>query len=214
MARRNRWAGDCRQDCALGCVNGDFLRTLSAQTNGITALAISPDGNTLAVTCQAPHTGGPGRIVKLWDVATDRIRQVLQPGTNVIEMTSPAFAPDGGVLATGEEDSAGEGEFSLWNVATGRLEKTIADPDPQVAVPISPEPLVTFSPDGKSLASVTMNQSVILWDPTTSRRQMCLRAETPPQPGRYAIRFTQQGLLLAHANRLNQVQVDFWNYHR
>jgi WD40 repeat protein len=49
------------------------IRSLPAHTNSIYTVAFSPDGMTLA-------TGSMDQTVKLWDVATGRLRETIIPG--------------------------------------------------------------------------------------------------------------------------------------
>ena len=61
------------------------------QPMGMNAVAVSPDGATLATT---------GRMIKLWDVATGQERPTPRAGHGG-SVESVAFSPDGTTLATG-----------------------------------------------------------------------------------------------------------------
>ena len=66
------------------------------------AVAFSPDDKTLA-------TGDDDNQVRLWDVATGKVR--LFKG-HASEVRTVAFSPDGKTLASG----GGDGTVRLWNV--------------------------------------------------------------------------------------------------
>src|SRR5262249_53522511 len=86
----------------------------------INALALSPDGLTLA-------SAGDDAAVKLWDVAAGRIRATLrraappqfpeeQLWAHEWQVQAVAFSPDGKTLASGSNDRT----VKLWDVATSR----------------------------------------------------------------------------------------------
>jgi eukaryotic-like serine/threonine-protein kinase len=89
------------QDVAVDALSaGVTIETLADHSGPVTALAMAPDGKTLASV-------GEDGTLRLWDVAsgTARTRQV---GPD--EVTSVAYAPDGRQLATGSAD----GTVRVW----------------------------------------------------------------------------------------------------
>ncbi len=144
---------------------GRLLRSFNAPCGQVVALALSPDGRTLA-------SGGFDPLT-LWDVGSGRKLRTLVGGDKVVEALT--FSPDGRTLAgagrlwdvaTGHELRAlngyGGGAFSpdgrtlalidgrtkikLLTVATGEVARTFDGP--QLGVDC-----VAFSPDGTTLAS-------------------------------------------------------------
>jgi serine/threonine protein kinase/WD40 repeat protein len=97
----------------------------------IYAIAISPDGSTLAV-------GGEGKMIQLYDIDTFRKKATFHGHTHAVE--SLDFSPDGKLLA-----SAGGFTVRVWDVAGGIAAAPHIQHSPEVLC-------VRFSPDGKLLA--------------------------------------------------------------
>src|SRR5262249_53333399 len=98
-------------------------------SGSVTLVAFSPDGKILA--------SGGGWGIKLWDVTAEKHLHTIKGGGNPLR-----FSPDGTILVSG-----GEGKVTFWDVAAGKE---------RASVPTRKYwriPLVTFSPDGKSLAT-------------------------------------------------------------
>ena len=158
---------------------GTHIRTLSGHTHWVESLSFSPDGTTLA-------SGSRGETF-LWDVSTGKNIRTISGGYSL------SFSPDGTTLASGSSGdirlwdvSTGKnirtisghtrssGEFSpdrntlaiasgvdihLWEVSTSTHITLTGHTDRVYRV--------LFSPDGTTLASVSWDGTIRLWDVST-----------------------------------------------
>jgi RNA polymerase sigma factor (sigma-70 family) len=102
--------------------------------NGVTALAYSPDGLTLA-------SASPDQTVRLWDAATGKERHKLTGHKGAVKTI--AFVTDGKTLVSSGED----GTVRCWETATGREISSF------VALTGRTVNSVALSPDGKTVAT-------------------------------------------------------------
>ncbi len=120
------------------------------------ALALSPDGRTIAVPAKrrgrvATMDPVSGRIVREMQTFLDDPRKPTAKGL--------AFSPDGKLLAGGLDVS---GETMLWDAASGRLLRAIPPqmlPGNRVAASVRG---VAFSPDGSTL--YISGYRLVMWD--------------------------------------------------
>lgn len=140
----------------------------------ILAVAISPDGQTLA-------SGGADARVLLWNVSTGQLFAIL-PG-HAREVSSVAFSPDGKTLATGSADTT----VKLWDM------NTLTETRPPLKGHSRTVKSLTFSVDGTTLASGSEDETIRLWDTATGEEKTALR-------GRFSVlsvAFSRDGKLLA-----------------
>jgi len=135
--------------------SGDDLRVFEGSFGVVFSVALSPDKKLVAA---AGRTGGPvengpkGGEVKLWEVATKRLRATLVGHTNWVGAV--AFSPDGKLLATGGLDHT----VKVWDVASGKEVTTLPRQTQDVG-------RVAFSPDGRLLfAAMRYGGGVKLWN--------------------------------------------------
>ena len=120
---------------------GQLVHSLK-ETDGVTDLAFSPDGQTLATSRRDE--------VQLWNVITgEQIGSLTNDGHRV---GSLAFSPEGRFLATGGADQT----VTLWDVPTRQQTAQLRGHRGEV---IS----VAFSPDGQMLASGSKDKTAMLW---------------------------------------------------
>lgn len=128
-------------------------------------IAFSPDGQILA-------TADRDRSVKLWNAATGARMKTLSSHTEDIQHL--AFSPDGTLLASTDAKNA-----HLWNLQTYQSVQSL-DLVQSAGHPVMPNNLaeVSFSPDGKVLATSTLllpliqsepipQQGITLWEVAT-----------------------------------------------
>ena len=127
-------------------ITGELVRTLDEQhTQGIMALAYSPDGNQLL--------SGDGERVNIWNVTTWDVVQTLTRHNMVFY--NPSYGADGKTIAF----MSGDNSIRLWDVETNSLLRTLND-NHNIKT-------MALSPDGTRLLSVGYYDRIIkLWDAT------------------------------------------------
>ncbi|WP_255355875.1 WD40 repeat domain-containing protein [Frankia sp. CpI1-P] len=113
----------------------------------VEACAVSPDGRWVAA-------GGEGRTVRLWEVATGRLRRELAGHTDGV--LGVAFSPDGGLLASAAADHT----VRVWLVGDGASVATLTGHQHTVRS-------ARFSPDGAWLATAGGDGALLVWDTTS-----------------------------------------------
>ena len=131
----------------------------------VNAVAISPDGQTLAaawsVWDEKANKCTAAEVV-LWDLPARQERRSLRGHTGTINTV--AFSPDGATLATGSYDET----IRLWDVATGTHRATLTGHRFGVHS-------VHFSPQPGLLASGGTDGTVKLWDLATHKERRALK---------------------------------------
>lgn len=130
--------------------SGKKIRTLSGHNGAIYDLAFSPDSSALAST-------SADATVKVWEVATGaRLDTLSQP---LKEQTSVSFSPDGNyIVATGADN-----RIRKWRFVSRKAARI----NPLVIARFaheSPVIQITYSPDGKWLASISDDRALKIWD--------------------------------------------------
>ncbi len=133
---------------AVELLEVDPERTIAElpHVSGVTALAFSPDGTTLASLS--------GNVVTLWDLPSAVPRLKLEEHCG--RVTTVAFAPDGSCLATGSWDST----VRLWDAGTGHARARF---DWQIGRINA----VAFAPDGMTAAVAGAAPDIVIWDVDT-----------------------------------------------
>ena len=153
---------------------GEHKKTLMGHTRRVNSVSFSPDGKILA-------SGSGDATIRLWDINTGTHKQTFKGHTGYV--SSVSFSPDGKTLASGSADST----ICLWHVNTGVLIKKITGHKTGIfkkvlgkigllEIPDDTYVLcVSFSPDGKTLASGSRDNTIRLWDVNTGESKQILR---------------------------------------
>jgi WD40 repeat protein/tRNA A-37 threonylcarbamoyl transferase component Bud32 len=170
-----------------------FLRLQGVTTAGASGLAFSPDGKRLA----SGNAGGSGfPHVNVWDAQTGQGILLLLGHTRGVG--SVAFSADGKYLASGAPDygPSVDGVFGpngaqamVWDAQTGQVLLTIKGDTKCLA----------FSPDGKRLATASLNGMVKVWNTQTGLELLSLKGH-PGKGDAYGVAFSPDGTRLASAS--------------
>jgi len=116
----------------------------------VNALALSPDGATLA-------TAGDDHIVRLWNASDGTLVRSLRGHSDWIQRV--AFSPDGLLLATAGNDR----RIHIWDVETGQLVRAFPDHPAGIYT-------LAFSHDGRQLATAGFEKVVRVYDMSNGLR--------------------------------------------
>ncbi|MFH8886324.1 caspase family protein [Streptomyces californicus] len=160
----------------------------TAHRDQVTAVAISPDGRTLA-------TGGLDDTIALWDM-TDPAHPVESARLNGHSaiIASLVFAADGRRMVSTDSE-----EVIHWDLDGGAQPRPVAVLGARAALTS-----VAFTPDGRTLATAGYDQSVTLYDVSTPARPR-RTAEVPTPAFVTDIAVSRDGGLLAAGDRLGNV---------
>lgn len=171
------------------------------------SLAFTADGKVLFLRNQAGSLG-----ITVWDVNSGRVSAATMKHSGPV--FSVTYSPDRKVCATGhgadlsdffksdeirtlgglgqfskrmQEITDSTGEVRLWETATGKERAVLMGHTKPVWA-------VAFSPDGKSLATGGLDQTVKLWDVATAKQKASLKGHTA---NIHSVAFRPDGKMLA-----------------
>lgn len=133
--------------------SGKCIGILEGHLAGISTLAWSPDGKTIA-------SGSDDKSIRLWDVSTGKpYPHPLRGHHNYI--STLCFSPKGNMIVSGSYDEA----VFLWDVRTGRIMRSL---------PAHSDPVggVDFVRDGTLIVSCAGDSLIRVWDTMSGQ---CLR---------------------------------------
>jgi RNA polymerase sigma factor (sigma-70 family) len=186
-------------------VSGREVRTIEVTGNtpgdvtSVRQFAIAGDGRYLAAVGWARHDAASVPVSTLWirglaDAGLERTIDVKSKDVQCL-----AISPASQTVATGSF----AGEVKLWNVAKGECEKTVTLAANQSVFQLS------YSGDGKTLATVEQGKGIKLWEPDQDRISLV----AIPTTAGGAPYFSADGRYLA-ASTVHQETIvwDRWNH--
>jgi WD40 repeat protein len=169
--------------------SGKQLAQLDGHPGVVRQIDFSPDGKYLV-------SGGGRRSVKVWDVKQRKLLATLQEDPEpvmAVPLLTMAVAPDGKVVATGDEN----GQVLFRDTRTGVIRRTLAAHEDAVTA-------LAFSSDSKYLASSGPDMIVKLWDANSGKLLHALKGHTSWV---YALTFSPDGKKLASGSYDRTVRV-------
>jgi WD40 repeat protein len=163
------------------------VHTLVGHSNGVTSVAFSPDGKTLA-------SGSEDKTIEIWKLDAGKRWYTLTGHSDWV--TCVAFSPDGATLASGGRDKT----IHIWDLNKGKWWYALTGHSDRVSA-------VAFSPNGQVLATGSRDKTVLLWNLNKGRRMSAL---TGHAEGVEAVAFSPGGEFLASASRDKTLRLWDW----
>jgi WD40 repeat protein len=133
-------------------------KTVPIAAGSVSALALSPDGATLAVRY-------PNQIVLLNTITGQQIQTLNRQQSQQTTINCLVFSADSRALASSQD-----GKVEIWDLTTGKILKVLESPGNVTAL--------SFAPDGRTLASSSQDGSVSIWDLQAGSLILQLRKHT------------------------------------
>ena len=131
--------------------DGELIRTITGHRDTLYALALSPDGKTLA-------TGSYDQQIKLWNAETGTEMKTLRGHNGAV--FALGFRADGKLLASASADRT----VKLWDVVSGQRRDTLSQPTKEQVT-------LAWSADGKRLAAGGFDNRIRIWEVSAEAKE-------------------------------------------
>jgi WD40 repeat protein len=141
---------------------------------GVSRLAFSPDGKTLAAVERSKVEGKEGMYTRiaLRNVADGSIKWSMDDDYGI----GLTFSPDGKTVIASTMLYEGNkwlgSKVRRWDVATGKELSSLSNPASK-----NPCNALAFAPDGHTLAGADCEGNIILWDPESAKVRATIKEE-------------------------------------
>eukprot|EP01025_Chloroclados_australasicus_P005925 TRINITY_DN1192_c0_g1_i5.p1 TRINITY_DN1192_c0_g1~~TRINITY_DN1192_c0_g1_i5.p1 ORF type:complete len:967 (-),score=113.08 TRINITY_DN1192_c0_g1_i5:314-3214(-) len=166
------------------------IQTLSVSRQRITTLSFSNTGDWLALGCAQL-----GQLL-VWEWRSEAY--ILKQQGHFYDVTSVAFSPDGGLLATAADDA----KLKIWNLQSNFCFVTFSDHK-------GPVTAVRFiAPSGNAVVSASLDGTVRAFDLVRYRN---FRTMTTPQPIQFSCLAVDEGGEVICAGSKDTFQICVWS---
>jgi WD40 repeat protein len=174
------------------------LATLKVDGASVFSVAFTADGKTLV-------SGGGSMMhdgqLKLWNVVEATAQTTL--AHKIGSVSAVALSPDGNTLATGSAEiddkfRALPGEVKLWDLTTRKERAALKGHANWVQA-------VAIAPDGKTLATGSMDETIRLWDLVSGKELHKIKGDD----GFWSVAFSPDGNTLASGGHIGKITL--WN---
>jgi WD40 repeat protein len=165
---------------------GPLMRTLEGHTDGVTAVAITPDGK-LAVSASIDKT------LKVWDIVSGEILQSLDGHSEGV--IAVAITPDGKLAVSSSDDKT----LKVWDIESGEMLQSLEGHSNRVTA-------VAITPDGKRAVSASIDKTLKVWDIESGKSVQLMEGHSE---GVTAVAITPDGKLVISASIDKTLKV--WN---